>query len=96
MIKDRNATMEIKRLSALAIEIFKTVNNLNPDYIKDIFTPGDIKSETSYIKIKEYINTWFGPKCRCMCVNTSDSINVKCMLTLAGGLSYILMFLLMF
>ena len=39
MIKDRNATMEIKRLSALAIEIFKTVNNLNPDYIKDIFTP---------------------------------------------------------
>ena len=33
------ATMEIKRLRVLAIEIFKTVNNLNPNYMKDIFTP---------------------------------------------------------
>ena len=31
--------MEIKRLRVLAIEIFKTVNNLNPNYVKDIFTP---------------------------------------------------------
>ena len=26
--------------------------------------PGDIKSETSYTKFKEYIDTWFVPKCR--------------------------------
>ena len=32
-------TMEIKRLGVLAIEVFKTVNNLNPNYIKDEFTP---------------------------------------------------------
>ena len=95
--------MEIKRLRVLAIEIFKTVNNLNRYYIKDIFTPKlhpkvgpndilvkhhntitcgtkslktlgpkiwnqlpeDIKSETSYTKFKEHIDTWLGPKCRC-------------------------------
>ena len=28
--------MEIKRLTVLAIENFKTVNDLNPNYIKDI------------------------------------------------------------
>ena len=32
--------------------------------------PEDIKSETSYIKFKKYIDTWFGPKCRCnVCMN---------------------------
>ena len=93
--------MEIKRLRVLAIETFITVNNLNPNYMKDIFTPklhpkvrpngilvkhynfiitygakclktlsskiwnklpGDIKSETSYTKFTEYIQTWFEPK----------------------------------
>ena len=29
--------MEIRRLRTLALEIFKTVNNLNPDFMKDIF-----------------------------------------------------------
>ena len=29
--------MEIKRLCTLALEIFKTVNNLNPNFMKDIF-----------------------------------------------------------
>ena len=31
--------MEIKRLRILTTEILKTVNNLNPNYMKDIFTP---------------------------------------------------------
>ena len=31
--------MEITRLRVLAIEVFKTVNNLNPNYIKYRFTP---------------------------------------------------------
>ena len=97
--------MEIKRLRVLAIEIFKTVNNLNPNYIftpklhpklrpNDILVkhhntitygtkslktlgpkmwnqlPEDIISETSYTKFKEYIYTWFGPKCKCNeCIN---------------------------
>ena len=29
--------MEGKRLHTLALEIFKTLNNLNPDYMKEIF-----------------------------------------------------------
>ena len=29
--------MEIRRLRTLALEIFKTVINLNPDFMKDIF-----------------------------------------------------------
>ena len=29
--------MEIKRLPTLALEIFKTLNNLNPNFMKDIF-----------------------------------------------------------
>ena len=37
--KSGKVTMEIKRLRVLVIEIFKTVNNLNPNYMKDTFTP---------------------------------------------------------
>ena len=27
--------------------------------------PQSIKAENSYVKLKEYIATWFGPKCKC-------------------------------
>ena len=37
--KSGKVTMEITRLRVLAVEVFKTVNNLNRNYIKDIFTP---------------------------------------------------------
>ena len=30
--------MEIRRLRTLAVEIFKTVNKINPPYMKNIFT----------------------------------------------------------
>ena len=33
----KNSTMDIRRLRTLALEIFKTVKNLNPDFMKDIF-----------------------------------------------------------
>ena len=29
--------MEVKRLRNLALEIFKTLNHLNPEYMKEIF-----------------------------------------------------------
>ena len=91
----KKTSMKMKRLRNLATGIFKTVNNLNPSFMKNIFTSkenarvcpnnivvkshnsdtyGDkiwnaltqkIKSETSYKKFKEYIDLWFGPKCRC-------------------------------
>ena len=31
-------TVEIRKLSFLAIEIFKTINNLNPSFMKEVFT----------------------------------------------------------
>ena len=36
--KSGKETIKIKRLRVLVIEIFKTVNNLNPNCMKDIFT----------------------------------------------------------
>ena len=36
--KSGKATMEIKRLRCLAMEIFKTVNDQNPYYMKEIFS----------------------------------------------------------
>ena len=35
--KAKNITMEVKRLRVLAIEVFKTLNNLNPPYMKEFF-----------------------------------------------------------
>ena len=37
--KNSTTTMEIKRLQTLATEIFKIMNNINPSYKKNIFTP---------------------------------------------------------
>ena len=40
LIKKNGTTkLEIKRLQTLAIEIFKTINNIKPLYTKNIFTP---------------------------------------------------------
>ena len=36
--KSGKATMEVKRLRCLALEIFRTVNNLNPYYGKEILS----------------------------------------------------------
>ena len=39
LLKKKNTTiMEIKRLRTLAIEIFKTINNIHPSFMKDRFT----------------------------------------------------------
>ena len=37
--KNGTTTVEIKRLRTLATENFKTINNINPSYMKNIFTP---------------------------------------------------------
>ena len=36
---DNKPTMEIRRLRTLAVEIFKTLNEISPPYMKNIFTP---------------------------------------------------------
>ena len=37
--KNGTTAMEIKRLRTLATEIFKAINNINPSYMKNIFSP---------------------------------------------------------
>ena len=39
LIKKNGTSMEIKRLQTLATEIFKTINNIDPSYIRNIFNP---------------------------------------------------------
>ena len=109
--------MEIERLRCLALEVFKTVNNLNPYCMKEIFSkttnltqrpldinfnknnttkyennslqslgphilnslPSEIRKESDYEEFKNYLNDWFGLKCKCnMCLiltTTSDLIH---------------------
>ena len=101
----------MKRLRNLALEIFETINDLNPSFMKSIFSvklnarvrpndilvkagksatfgdkslatlgpkiwnvlPKNIKAENSYVKFKEYIATWFGPKFNCNVCNLNNS-----------------------
>ena len=46
--------------------------------------PSNIKSEISFPKFKEYIKTWFGPKCRCkVCINI-DCMFLSCHVRISG------------
>ena len=46
-------TMEIRRLRPLAVEIFKTLNEINPPYMKNIFTSKEnAKVRQNYIIVK--------------------------------------------
>ena len=40
--RNNTTTMESKRLSTLGIGIFKTINNINSSFMKDIFTPKSV------------------------------------------------------
>ena len=105
--KTKNPTMEIRRMRTLALEVFKTLNDLNPKFMKEIFNfsphcshrkrdifvhsrntvnygnkslkslgphiwnslPEKIKATTSISIFKNFIKSWFGPKCKCkMCL----------------------------
>ena len=55
--------LEIKRLRALTIEIFKIVNNLTPNCMKDTFTPKlHAKLRPNDILIKDHNNITYGAK----------------------------------
>ena len=46
----------------------QSLRSLGPKIWKNL--PSNIKSETSFLKFKEYIKTWLGRKCRCtVCIN---------------------------
>ena len=53
--------MEIRRLKTLAVEIFKTVNEINPLYMSNIFTPKeDSKVKQNEIIVKRINTSSFG------------------------------------
>ena len=54
-------TMEIRRLRTLAVEIFKTLNEINPPYMKNIFTPKEnLKVRQDDITVKRINTSRFG------------------------------------
>ena len=62
--------MEIKRLPTLAIEIFKTINNIIPSFMKDIFilkTDPKIRSYDVFVKL--YKSAKYGEKVLIVPVN---------------------------
>ena len=48
--------MEVKWLRTLAIEIFKTLNNQNPSFIREIFYRSPYASHKSRICLHKVIN----------------------------------------
>ena len=55
--------MEVKRLCTLALEIFKTLNNLNSDYMKEIFfKPINLTHRLFNIKVNQNSSTKHGQK----------------------------------
>ena len=58
-----NSSMKIKRLRILALEIFKTINRLNPPYIQEIFTKSNNRRSDRFqfnIKSQNYNTAKFG------------------------------------
>ena len=61
--KSHRSTMVVKRLRVLAIEIFKTLNSLNPSYMKDIFSPKNVsKIHPNNIAVKSHQTAKYGDK----------------------------------
>ena len=61
--KNGKLTMEIKQLRFLTIEIFETVNNLNQNFMKDIFTPKlHPNVRPNYIQVKHHNIITYGAK----------------------------------
>ena len=49
----------------------KSLTSLGPKIWNAL--PQNIKAENSYVKFKEYIATWFGPKCKCNVCSFNNS-----------------------
>ena len=61
--KSKKTSMEIKRLRNLATEIFKTVNNLNPSFMKNIFTSKEnARVRPNNILVKSHNSVTYGDK----------------------------------
>ena len=61
--KYSKASMEVKHLRTLALEIFKTLNNLNPEYMKEIFyKTTNLTHRPFNIKVNQNNTTKYGNK----------------------------------
>ena len=61
--KSSKASMEVKRLRNLALEIFKTLNHLNPEYMKEIFyKTTNLTHRPFNIKVNQNNTTKYGNK----------------------------------
>ena len=61
LTNSNNTTMEMKRLRTLAVEIFKALNEINPPYVKNIFTPKENpKARHNDIMVKHINTSRFG------------------------------------
>ena len=116
LCNSNKSAMEIRRLKTSVVEIFKILNEINPLYMKNIFTPkenskvrhndiivksmntsrfgtqrlrslgpkiwnnlpSNIKSETLFLKFKEYIKTWLGLKLQGMMQGMHKHVNRNC------------------
>ena len=59
--KSGKSTMEVKRLRTLALEVFKTLNNMNPEYTKEIFhKTGFTMHRSLNLEVKENHTTKYG------------------------------------
>ena len=52
------STMEVKRLKTLAVEIFKTINKINSNYMKYVFT-SNARVRANHALVKWYNITHF-------------------------------------
>ena len=61
--KSKKTSMEIKRLRNLATEIFKTVNKLNPTFMKNLFTSKEnARVRPNNIVVKRHNSATYGDK----------------------------------
>ena len=61
--KSSKASMKVKRVRKLALEIFKTLNNLNPEYMKEIFyETTNLTHRPFNIKVNQNNTTKYGNK----------------------------------
>ena len=59
-MEKNTTTMKIKKLHILTIQIFKTINNINPSLIKDTFTLKKYPNIRPFsIRVK---HPWYGDK----------------------------------
>ena len=61
--KGKTSTMNLKKMRILATEIFKTINNLNPFFMKDMFTSKvNSKIQPNNLIVKRHNTTKYGTK----------------------------------